>query len=570
MSCKVTVTACLVMLLFASSGLGEDAQDSAPSLKLPGSLRSVHGGCLREGVQSPVPTRVDNKKFEQAAREILDGDVAGPLRMPAISMPPLKAAPIAVNVKNRTTYEETKVKELQASLDSIPSTDRLSGKREMKTIHEAVPDLGFQPDMSRRSLRSSSLPRSPDSHSSPSMLPIKGGSAAGYRHHLALVDSGHHSVVRARRGLFSGLTSRIGEQVNRLLNYLDVAASGQVSWRQFGSDCRQVVNEFVAFCRATVRNTFTSIVDACLDGGVFALGRFLAVFHNLACYIFGPSYFSNMVVAYRRSGPIFRFTRFAVVSLSRLVASSARRTIHSLYGHVSSISRVESFTLPNVKNVYSAASNLIQRTIWGDLAPHLQELDACLARQGLRQELVDGDGNCFFHALLLQLKHHSVPVDPSQSRGEQERRDSPSERPVSLLRRQVVQYMRSNPQLFENYLETGESFQTYLNRMSNDGEWAGEMEIVASAFLYDVCIVCYAVTAGGLAEYKYNPNKDEDGDGEPRKPRPTLRICLWKQHYWSTCAAADEQDEGESSTAAAAEPSAGEAENAEEDGDVWG
>eukprot|EP00960_Hanusia_phi_P013087 382205-Hanusia_phi.AAC.2 len=53
MRSKVSVTACLLMLLFASSGMGEDAKVSSSAANLHGSLRSVHG-CLREGVQSPV------------------------------------------------------------------------------------------------------------------------------------------------------------------------------------------------------------------------------------------------------------------------------------------------------------------------------------------------------------------------------------------------------------------------------------------------------------------------------------------------------------------------------------
>uniref|UniRef100_A0A7S0NDD9 Uncharacterized protein n=1 Tax=Hanusia phi TaxID=3032 RepID=A0A7S0NDD9_9CRYP len=95
------------------------------------------------------------------------------------------------------------------------------------------------------------------------------------------------------------------------------------------------------------------------------------------------------------------------------------------------------------------------------------------------------------------------------------------------------------------------------------------MEIVASAFLYDVCIVCYAVTAGGLAEYKYNPHsKEEQESGE--RLRPTLRICLWKQHYWSTCALSEEGEENSATAASDSSVLPGDADQAEEDGDVWG
>eukprot|EP00960_Hanusia_phi_P069811 767173-Hanusia_phi.AAC.2 len=108
------------------------------------------------------------------------------------------------------------------------------------------------------------------------------------------------------------------------------------------------------------------------------------------------------------------------------------------------------------------------------------------------------------------------------------------------------------------------------------------------------------VTAGGLAEYKYNPHsKEEQESGPPHlstnqlsldgmageRLRPTLRICLWKQHYWSTCALSEEGEEvedaaerrsnsscGQNSATAASDSSVlpGDADQAEEDGDVWG
>jgi hypothetical protein len=50
------------------------------------------------------------------------------------------------------------------------------------------------------------------------------------------------------------------------------------------------------------------------------------------------------------------------------------------------------------------ASVLLQAVLQGSMRQHLQELDERLAHLGLEQEEVAGDGNCFFHALVLQLQ----------------------------------------------------------------------------------------------------------------------------------------------------------------------
>ena len=47
---------------------------------------------------------------------------------------------------------------------------------------------------------------------------------------------------------------------------------------------------------------------------------------------------------------------------------------------------------------------MLQAVLQGSMRQHLQELDERLAHIGLEQEDVAGDGNCFFHALVLQLQ----------------------------------------------------------------------------------------------------------------------------------------------------------------------
>jgi hypothetical protein len=165
----------------------------------------------------------------------------------------------------------------------------------------------------------------------------------------------------------------------------------------------------------------------------------------------------------------------------------------------------------------------------------------------------------------------------------------------------VVDYLEGHQHLFENYVsaldevpnnvgcpkfgasgkgedgDASERYRRYLRRMRCNGEWAGELEMMAAAYCYQVHLICYAVTPGGLSEYSYSGDADvagarggggggegaavedegarntcnndrvegtvvsgEDGaDNVESKegthcPRPTLRLCLHREHYWST------------------------------------
>ena len=56
---------------------------------------------------------------------------------------------------------------------------------------------------------------------------------------------------------------------------------------------------------------------------------------------------------------------------------------------------------------------MLQAVLQGSMRQHLQELDERLAHIGLEQEDVAGDGNCFFHALVLQLQVLSLRLSLS-------------------------------------------------------------------------------------------------------------------------------------------------------------
>ena len=85
---------------------------------------------------------------------------------------------------------------------------------------------------------------------------------------------------------------------------------------------------------------------------------------------------------------------------------------------------------------------------------------------GLRVEPMAADGNCFFRALSDQRwgddSHHAA------------------------LRRDVVEYMKRNREAFEPFVEDDEKWDSYVARMSEDGAWAGNVELQAAS------VVCFA------------------------------------------------------------------------------
>ena len=64
--------------------------------------------------------------------------------------------------------------------------------------------------------------------------------------------------------------------------------------------------------------------------------------------------------------------------------------------------------------------------------------------------------------------------------------------------------------------------------------------MMAAASCYNVELVCFAVTEGGLSEYTYGNHREAAGEAEASvdeaagMPKPKLCLCLWRSHYWST------------------------------------
>ena len=96
------------------------------------------------------------------------------------------------------------------------------------------------------------------------------------------------------------------------------------------------------------------------------------------------------------------------------------------------------------------------------------------------------DGNCFFRTISYELcgtaEHHL------------------------LLRQAIVKYMSEDKaKMFSEYINR--NVQTYLDEtlMHNDGIWAIDVEIVATATLLQTTIYVYSDINNNLKWYKFNP-----------------------------------------------------------------
>lgn len=100
-----------------------------------------------------------------------------------------------------------------------------------------------------------------------------------------------------------------------------------------------------------------------------------------------------------------------------------------------------------------------------------QQLDA----DNLRVEVMEGDGNCVFRSLSDQLHgDDSAHVE---------------------MRAAIVQFEKDKHEHFEQFVEDEEPWGDYLARMGRDGEWGGNMEIVAASMLYEVHVVVHQLSA---------------------------------------------------------------------------
>ncbi|KNG76879.1 hypothetical protein PFMG_02972 [Plasmodium falciparum IGH-CR14] len=81
------------------------------------------------------------------------------------------------------------------------------------------------------------------------------------------------------------------------------------------------------------------------------------------------------------------------------------------------------------------------------------------------------DGNCLFRAVSDQLYNH--------------------EENYKEIRKKVVEHLLKNEELYKNFIEYDESYKSYIERISLDGTWGGQLELQAVGEIYKVNILIY-------------------------------------------------------------------------------
>eukprot|EP00741_Cyanophora_paradoxa_P020258 tig00021238_g19552.t1 len=93
--------------------------------------------------------------------------------------------------------------------------------------------------------------------------------------------------------------------------------------------------------------------------------------------------------------------------------------------------------------------------------------------KGFRIVDVVGDGNCLFRSIADQLC------------GSQHRH--------AEYRKRIMDYIAARPDEYAPFMEDDKSFEQYVGEMQEDGEWGGQLEIVAACNAYRVNVVIHQV-----------------------------------------------------------------------------
>lgn len=124
--------------------------------------------------------------------------------------------------------------------------------------------------------------------------------------------------------------------------------------------------------------------------------------------------------------------------------------------------------------------------------PTSTTLEDTLYQNSLRLHNVSGNGECFFNALSYQLY------------GNEEK--------AHELRLDVVAFMRLHFDFYKDSItsDEGESFESYLSRMSRSESWASGLEVSAASSMLQVPIKVYVVgdTYGENTVMNLEPNPD--------------------------------------------------------------
>lgn len=110
----------------------------------------------------------------------------------------------------------------------------------------------------------------------------------------------------------------------------------------------------------------------------------------------------------------------------------------------------------------------------------------------LRIVEVEGDGNCLFRSISVQL----FGLNGVGSHLD--------------VRKRAIQFMVMNREDFEPFLEDDEKWDDYITRMSKDGSWGGHLELTALSRVFEIDITIHHL---GLPRFELKTGYD----GKPRK-----------------------------------------------------
>lgn len=91
---------------------------------------------------------------------------------------------------------------------------------------------------------------------------------------------------------------------------------------------------------------------------------------------------------------------------------------------------------------------------------------------------VEGDGSCFFRSLADQLEY--ISGDEKDYTVDHQ-----------TLRKRIISNVRANRTMYEPFMEDDEPFDEYVDRMEEEGEWAGNVELQAASLELGVNIRIY-------------------------------------------------------------------------------
>ncbi|CDU16753.1 hypothetical protein, variant 1 [Plasmodium yoelii 17X] len=98
---------------------------------------------------------------------------------------------------------------------------------------------------------------------------------------------------------------------------------------------------------------------------------------------------------------------------------------------------------------------------------------------------IRADGNCLFRAVSDQLYN--------------------TEENYKEIRKKVVEHLEKNEDKYMNFIEYDESYKSYIERISTDGTWGGQLELQAVGEIFNINILIYQEN-GSILEIKINSN----------------------------------------------------------------